>query len=180
MRYKTSHSYIADKARWAKEVKSETPLATMSSVVCSACVQKISSESDRVYCFFGCDKILHTKCAEINVTGAKALKENPALRYICFDCRKSQLSFNDVQRKCDDVLKSVDELHAKYESTSDKLGRSIAELISESCEKAVSGCFEKFLAELRDPANLVQYIAPNVIAGPSYAAVVQTRTLSTN
>lgn len=149
----------------------------MASVVCSGCVHKITTESDRVYCFFGCDKILHTKCAEINLTGAKALKENPALRYICFDCRKNQLSINDVQSKCESVLKSVNELHSIQKSTIERivnLERSIADSVSSSCEKVVSKCIEKLLTDLRDSACYVQHAVPNIAAGPSYAAVVQT------
>lgn len=82
-------------------------LKTMTSVLCGACALKITTESDRIYCFGGCDQILHAKCSDLTSGGVIALKECVSLRYVCFSCRKKEICLNDVSNKCTDILSDV-------------------------------------------------------------------------
>lgn len=82
----------------------------MTSVICSVCSQSIASENDRIYCFGGCEQILHTRCSDLSPAGAKAVRENSGLKYMCFDCRKKQTSLNDIQKQCGQLAKKVDDL----------------------------------------------------------------------
>lgn len=82
----------------------------MTSVTCNVCSQSIGSENDRIYCFGGCEQILHTRCSDLSLAGAKAIQENNALKYMCFDCRKRQTTLNDIQKQCSQLAKAVDEL----------------------------------------------------------------------
>lgn len=82
----------------------------MTTVICSVCSQCIASEHDRVYCFGGCEQILHTKCSDLSCTGPSALRENNALKYMCFGCRKKQTTLNDIQKQCTQLMKKVDDL----------------------------------------------------------------------
>lgn len=83
----------------------------MTSVVCSVCSHKITAETDRIYCFGGCEQILHTRCSDISTAGATAIKENVAVKYFCFECRKKQISLNDVNKKCTELSQRFDAMH---------------------------------------------------------------------
>nr|XP_029723971.1 uncharacterized protein LOC115264439 [Aedes albopictus] len=155
----------------------------MSSVLCSACAQKIASESDRVYCFFGCDQILHARCAELNLSGATALKENSALRYICFNCRKNQLCLNTMQKKCESISTAVEELRSKQNCILDRFANfesSVADMIKNACEKAVSKCFEQLMSDRTTPVDagrnrdsVVDLTYAEVLRTPSVLPVVR-------
>ena len=85
--------------------------AAMTSVTCSACNQSIVSESDRVYCFGGCEQILHTRCSELTVSAAAAVRDNVAVKYLCFGCRKQQTCINEINKKCTDLLHRVNAMN---------------------------------------------------------------------
>lgn len=82
----------------------------MTSVTCSACAHKIKEETDRVYCFGGCEQILHTRCSELKTSVATALRDNVALKYVCFDCRKQLTCINKIHNLCSDLMERVDAL----------------------------------------------------------------------
>lgn len=87
-------------------------VAPMTSVTCSACTQIITTESDRVYCFGGCEQILHIRCSELRQSDSNALRNNVALKYMCFACRKKQVCLNDLQAKCTELLERINEIGA--------------------------------------------------------------------
>lgn len=142
-------------------------------------LRKSSQKATEYIVFFGCDQILHTKCADLNLTGVTALKENPTLKYICFKCRKNQICLNDVQKKCETVLMAVEELssnqHLVLENVK-KLERSFVDLIKNACEKAVSECFE----QLRDHqiSVSVDHGGCDPVVDLTYAAVLQQTPLA--
>lgn len=116
----------------------------MTSVLCSACVQKIHSDNDRVYCFGGCDQILHVKCSDINAAGAKALHDNVALKYVCHGCRKNMTSLNDIQNKCIGMVEQMSALASTVAELELKVTTVMKNLL-ENFEKKMSSEMEKAL-----------------------------------
>lgn len=103
-------------------------VAPMTSVTCSACSQIIVAENDRVYCFGGCEQILHIRCSELRPSDSIALRNNVALQYMCFACRKKQISLNDLQTKYSELLERMDDVCAtvsKYESCMHQLEENL-------------------------------------------------------
>lgn len=91
----------------------------MTSVTCNVCTKDIASESDRIYCFGGCEQILHSRCADLSSAAATALRENNSLKYMCFECRKKQTTLNAIQKQCTQLVAKVDDLRElvnKHES----------------------------------------------------------------
>lgn len=102
----------------------------MTSVTCSVCTQNIATENDRVYCFGGCEQIVHVRCSELSSADSNALKNNIALKYMCFGCRKKQVCLNDMQKTCADLLKRFDvvaEVVRNYESNLNSIEDRILE-----------------------------------------------------
>nr|XP_029715560.1 uncharacterized protein LOC115259185 [Aedes albopictus] len=85
----------------------------MTSVLCDVCVQSIVADSDRVYCFGGCKKILHIRCSELTKAGASALRDNVGLKYMCFDCRKTQICLNKLQQACSEMTEKYNALSTR-------------------------------------------------------------------
>lgn len=83
-------------------------------MLCDVCVQSIVAETDRVYCFGGCNKILHVRCSDLTRAGANALKDNVGLKYMCFDCRKAQICLNKLQQKCSELVEKFDARNCKF------------------------------------------------------------------
>lgn len=91
----------------------------MMSVTCNVCAKNIAAESDRIYCFGGCEQILHSRCADLSVAAATAVRENSSLVYMCFGCKKKQTTLNDIQKQCSQLDAKIDNMHElvnKHES----------------------------------------------------------------
>lgn len=97
------------------------PLHNMTTVLCDVCIQKIAIESDRVYCFGGCHKILHAKCSELNSAAVAALRQNVGLKYMCFDCRKDQTDLNAVKNHCSEIASTVDVMRKSMDDIDSKV-----------------------------------------------------------
>lgn len=121
----------------------------MTSVLCSVCIQKIIAENDRVYCFGGCHKIFHAKCSDLHSSAVTALRQNVGLKYMCFDCRKSQIDLNALKNDSTEIAatvaamsKSIEELDTKLSETVrsqlDILQSSLMSRVKELIEKEVS------------------------------------------
>lgn len=144
----------------------------MTTVVCGACALKITSENDRVYCFGGCDQILHAKCSDLTRAGLAALKECASLRYVCIKCRKKQLCLNDVQNKCAEILANVSESKTMQTSLASSLKddiQSLENIITERVSNNIKAWLHKELlvADVTKVANSAQ----NTAANRSYANV---------
>lgn len=108
----------------------------MTSVICTVCAQNITAENDRIYCFGGCEQILHIRCAEISSAAANAMRSNNALKYLCFDCRKKQTSLNDIRLLCTQLVSRLDDVYDrvnKYDATL----KSMLDAHSKSIESAI-------------------------------------------
>lgn len=140
----------------------------MTSVTCSACALKITSESDRVYCFGGCEQILHVRCSELNTSGATAARENGALKYLCFGCRKQLTCLNDIQKKCTELMErmnAVDKLMAKQEAVFVGFGDNI-------CLKIEERILPRILAAIDEKKMPVQNCTPHTLPpNRTYASV---------
>ncbi|XP_058465695.1 uncharacterized protein LOC131439098 [Malaya genurostris] len=80
----------------------------MTSVQCSVCSARIISETDRIYCFGGCNQVLHMKCSDLGSACLGLMQKNIGLKYMCFDCRKHQTTLNDVLKMCSELLCKID------------------------------------------------------------------------
>ncbi|XP_029721833.1 uncharacterized protein LOC115263045 [Aedes albopictus] len=97
----------------------------MTSVLCDVCVQSIVADGDRVYCFGGCKKILHIRCSELTKAGANALRDNVGLKYMCFDCRKTQICLNKLQEACSEMTEKLNSLSTQFTDLASNVERSI-------------------------------------------------------
>lgn len=149
----------------------------MTSVLCSACVQKIHSDNDRVYCFGGCDQILHVKCSDINAAGAKALHDNVALKYVCHGCRKNMTSLNDIQNKCIGMVEQMSALASTVAELELKVTTVMKNLL-ENFEKKMSSEMEKTLRVNHNLTNAFPVVSTEHFSttpserGASYAAIL--------
>lgn len=145
----------------------------MNSVLCSACVQKIQSENDRVYCFGGCDQILHVKCSDINTVGAKAMHDNVALKYMCHGCRKKMVCLTDIQRKCNNMSKQIETLAATVNELELKLTTSMMNKL-DGFEKKITTNVVKALKIHFQPTSTSSEVTPTTLTeqSTSYAAVL--------
>lgn len=88
----------------------ESVESPMTSVTCNVCTKNISAESDRIYCFGGCEQIMHSRCADLSPAAAAVLRENKSVKYMCFQCRKKQTALNDIQKQYAELVSKVDSL----------------------------------------------------------------------
>lgn len=137
----------------------------MTSVICNVCSTRIASENDRIFCFGGCDQILHTRCSELSDTGAKAVRENNALQYMCFACRKKQSSLNDIQKQYTQLAKKVDELF----DCINKNNLMLPNLVKTEIEKSNAILLPRILSAIND--NSSDRNLPHVTVLESTAAV---------
>lgn len=141
----------------------------MTSVICSACTQSIGSESDRVYCFGGCDQILHTRCSELSSSAMAAARGNVALKYFCFGCRKQQTCINEINKKCTDLLNRVNvisDLVSKHDTAFENFDKQL-------CEKVEAMLLPRLLSAIHATKSSASDCNTCVVASnDSYAAVV--------
>ncbi|XP_055551318.1 uncharacterized protein LOC129733822 [Wyeomyia smithii] len=149
----------------------------MTTVACNVCSMKIVSENDRIYCFGGCDQILHTRCSDLSDAAAKAVRENNALQYMCFACRKKQTSLNDFQKQFTQLAKKVDELF----DCIDKINLTLPNLVRAEFEKNNAALLPSVLSALSDKSRgcsvpsvaVFESSAAAAVDKPSYANVVR-------
>lgn len=150
----------------------------MTSVVCSACALRISSDADRVYCFGGCGQILHVKCSEINLAAASVMRDHIALKYMCFDCRKKQMSLNDTQAVCGELIKKVDALITavgEFELKAENVAKKQCDTFELNLLPRIKSCVENAIAA--EMANLVDSMTAenaNPTSGETYASVTSS------
>lgn len=86
----------------------------MTSVICNACTKSITAKADRIYCFGGCEQILHSRCADLSSAAVTALRENSSLKYVCLGCRKNDFGKQYAQLAA--KVANLSELVNKHES----------------------------------------------------------------
>lgn len=150
-------------------------VAPMTTVTCSACTQIIVAETDRVYCFGGCKQILHLRCSELRPSDSSTLRNNIALKYMCFACGKKQICLNDLRSKYSELLERMDDVCvkvSKYESILNQLETNLLGKIEASLMSTVGSKIESLFA-LRSAMNDC----------PTYATVARgsdNRSVNTN
>lgn len=117
------------------------------SVLCDVCCKAISAAKERVFCFGGCGQVLHAKCADLTSAGETALRENLSIKYMCHDCRKKQVSLNDMVGKCDSILNAINEIKNRLEKIEAKLERN-------GCDEAVKQCEQNMKMVVEESAKL--------------------------
>lgn len=135
-------------------------VAPMTSVTCSACTQIITTESDRVYCFGGCEQILHIRCSELRQSDSNALRNNVALKYMCFACRKKQVCLNDLQAKCTELLERINEIGAtvtKHETSFSQLENRLLTRIESVLMPALVSKIESMISTRKVNDNRLSY-----------------------
>lgn len=147
--------------------------------MCGACALKITNESDRVYCFGGCDQILHVKCSDLKATAISALNENVALKYICFGCRKKHLSLCDMQKKCNELLDGLKNSRQIYENVSQQLSDDImlktTNLLENQLKAFETKIIDQLMNRLNDlPLNVASDTVRDQPPQRSYAAVTRS------
>ena len=82
----------------------------MNAATCTVCAQNIADETDRVYCFGGCEQIQHVRCSGLSPAGANAMRDNSALRFLCARCIENQTALNDIRSLCVQLATKFDEV----------------------------------------------------------------------
>ena len=149
----------------------------MTSVICGVCALKITAENDRVYCFGGCDRILHVKCSDLKSNAITALTENISLKFICFDCRKQQLKLNDIQRKCNDLFNILNDMN--------KANDNLIQQVSTDIMQKTSILFDNKLKDLESSVSdritkrLCDFLKSNATASNTFSDNSSQRSYAT-
>lgn len=149
---------------------------SMLSATCSVCSTAIDSESDRIYCFGGCDQILHIRCSELNNSGANAVRNNASLKYMCFGCRKQQTCINDITKKCSEIIErvnAVNDLVLKHDAALDRLQTDLSQRITK--HGAALNLTENDL-----PHRTADYLLPRLLAALGASYTTNTKNVATN
>lgn len=156
----------------------------MTSVLCSVCSLRIASENDRVYCYGGCENIYHAKCSDLNAPGITALKENAMLKYMCFGCRKNQLSLNDIQKNYSEMLTKVNQLFELMSTIEERTKQAVAEQLDNFRKSILPQCLPNTSGMAQD-ASIQDFTSSGWIPAPrdivpasehssSYAAITRS------
>ncbi|XP_053683106.1 uncharacterized protein LOC128733501 [Sabethes cyaneus] len=127
----------------------------MTSVTCGACSLKITAENDRVYCSGGCDQILHVSCSDLRSSAITALCENVSLKFICFNCRKKQLCLSDIQRKCNQLLDTVNNMAKTSDNLPQQISANIIESTMNLLENRLNDLESKFIDRITDKLDVL-------------------------
>lgn len=123
------------------------------SVQCEVCVKAITVASDRVFCFGGCGQIVHAKCADLTTAGVTALRENVAIKYVCYDCRKRQTCINSVMNKCVEMLQKLDDamkhMEFMFVESEEKIVAKLAEKTEQKCKNVMEEFIRKNSKDLK-------------------------------
>ncbi|XP_055523613.1 uncharacterized protein LOC129717610 [Wyeomyia smithii] len=166
----------------------------MTSVTCSVCVQRIVADSDRIDCFGGCEQILHVRCSDLTTAAVNAIRDNVALKYMCFDCREKQICLNDINNTCRALMLKVNELSdlvVKCDSTiqnltaglSDRLIGSVLSQVQSSIKETIAAeaaVLKSIFTATNSSTNVEIGISSDSIVKPTYADAVHSSTVSFN